>query len=186
MHKVQIDVGASGVTQTQASTNTAAGLAETVKAKTWKIPYYSKTDDTYAVVGETITGTTSSKTAVVKQIISPEPGMPDESGFLIIDTLSGNFTKDEAITGDGAGSFAAYVRAVQSRFKLAQACLITVENAAVRVTNGAATPVAGGLGHLVYPDGRIKLQSQDDINSFRVISNVAGVHATLNITPTFG
>ena len=58
---------------------------------------------------------------------------------------------------------------------------IFIEDADIRYTFGA-TPVAGGLGYLVGPGANITLQDSTQVNGFKFISNVSGVHAALIVT----
>ena len=62
---------------------------------------------------------------------------------------------------------------------------IVVQIAPIRVTNGGATPVAGGLGELVEIGGEIVLESKEECEGFRFINEETGNNATLVVHPAY-
>lgn len=85
------------------------------------------------VVGETVTGGTSTATAIVTQV---------GSGYLVVKNITGTFVLSETITG---GTSTATAALTATNFK-------TFNSAGViQVTNGGATIYASGTDYVFYP-----------------------------------
>ena len=72
-----------------------------------------------------------------------------------------------------------------SNGRLITALLIQVQDNDLRFCYGS-TPEPGGLGMVLAKEQNLYLENPANIRAFEYISNIAGAHATLMITPFYG
>ena len=95
-------------------------------------------------------------------------------------TISGNST-DAAQSLEDLGATIEYSNPAQQT-RQANYAYISVEDADVRIGKGT---ISTSLGHIVDAGTSAELESAAEVQQFKIISAVAGAHATLQITIEF-
>ena len=107
-------------------------------------------------------------------MVTPTKGMPGDT-FNMTSTDTAQALTAASILGSGGNPCIG--------------ALITFETNDIRFAMGGTTPVAGGTGHLadvsLGTNCVLWLDSGNAVKTFEFISNAAGVHGVISVTPFF-
>jgi len=146
---------------------------------------YTTGGTTSLVVNETLTGGTSTATAVlVAQAVENGTAGAGDSGILFLKLITGTPTATgETWTGDATGTVLTAQAPMRVKFLgIPKAALITLETGSINFTLDGTTPtVTAGTnyGSTINAGGSFVIRGQSNINNFKAINSVDGSGAIM-------